>query len=52
MSVLFVEIGCEEIPARLQVKAVADLRDSLCGRLVGLLSRAGAHGCQPASYGC
>ena len=24
MSVLFVEIGCEEIPARLQVKAVAE----------------------------
>ena len=36
MSVLFVEIGCEEIPARLQVKAVAGLRDSLCGRLVEL----------------
>ena len=36
MSVLFVEIGCEEIPARLQVKAVADLCDSLCGRLVAL----------------
>ena len=36
MSVLFVEIGCEEIPARLQVKAVADLRNSLCGRLVAL----------------
>ena len=36
MSVLFVEIGCEEIPARLQVKAVADLRDSLCGRLAAL----------------
>ncbi|MEC7706273.1 MAG: glycine--tRNA ligase subunit beta, partial [Pseudomonadota bacterium] len=36
MSVLFVEIGCEEIPARLQVKAVADLCDSLCGRLIAL----------------
>ena len=36
MSVLFVEIGCEEIPARLQVKAVADLRDNLSGRLVAL----------------
>ncbi len=36
MSVLFVEIGCEEIPARLQVKAVADLRDGLCRRLVAL----------------
>ena len=29
MSVLFVEIGCEEIPARLQVKAVNDLCDKL-----------------------
>ena len=36
MSVLFVEIGCEEIPARLQVKAVSDLCDSLCGRLRAL----------------
>ena len=36
MSVLFVEIGCEEIPARLQVKAVNDLCDNLCGRLVAL----------------
>ena len=36
MSVLFVEIGCEEIPARLQVKAVADLRDGLCRRLAAL----------------
>ena len=36
MSVLFVEIGCEEIPARLQVKAVADLCSNLCGRLSAL----------------
>ena len=36
MSVLFVEIGCEEIPARLQVKAVADLSYGLCRRLVAL----------------
>ena len=36
MSMLFVEIGCEEIPARLQVKAVDDLCDGLCGRLVAL----------------
>ena len=36
MSVLFVEIGCEEIPARLQAKAVTVLCDSLCSRLVAL----------------
>ena len=36
MSVLFVEIGCEEIPARLQEKAIADLRDGLCRRLAAL----------------
>ena len=36
MSVLFVEIGCEEIPALLQVKGVADLRDGLCRRLAAL----------------
>ncbi len=36
MSVLFVEIGCEEIPARLQVKAVADLCNGLCRRLAAL----------------
>ena len=36
MSVLFVEIGCEEIPALLQVKAVGDLCDGLCRRLTAL----------------
>ena len=36
MSVLFVEIGCEEIPAHLQVKSVADLSDGLCRRLAAL----------------
>ena len=53
MSVLFVEIGCEEIPARLQVKALL-----ICvifmwpASSIGLYGRAGAHGCKPASYGC
>ena len=36
MSVLFVEIGCEEIPARLQVKAVEELSHGLCRRLAEL----------------
>jgi glycyl-tRNA synthetase beta chain len=36
MSTLFVEIGCEEIPARLQTKAIADLSDGLCRRLAAL----------------
>lgn len=29
MAVLFLEIGCEEIPARLQKKAIADLKKGL-----------------------
>ena len=36
MSELFVEIGCEEIPARLQVKAVEELSYGLCRRLAEL----------------
>jgi len=33
MAVLFLEIGCEEIPARLQKKAIADLKKGLVERL-------------------
>ena len=36
MSTLFVELGCEEIPARLQKKAITDLADGLCRRLSAL----------------
>ena len=36
MSTLFVELGCEEIPARLQKKAISDLANGLCDRLAAL----------------
>ena len=36
MSTLFVELGCEEIPARLQVRAIADLMQGLCSGLSAL----------------
>ena len=36
MSALFVELGCEEIPARLQARAGADLLKGLCQALTGL----------------
>ncbi|MGB0939933.1 MAG: glycine--tRNA ligase subunit beta [Candidatus Puniceispirillaceae bacterium] len=36
MAVLFLEIGCEEIPARLQKKAIADLKKGLVERLSAL----------------
>ncbi len=36
MAVLFVEIGCEEIPARLQKKAIADLQKGLTDQLSAL----------------
>ena len=36
MSTLFVELGCEEIPARLQGKAISDLMQGLCAGLSGL----------------
>ena len=36
MSTLFVELGCEEIPARLQKKAISDLADGLSRRLSDL----------------
>ena len=36
MAILFVEIGCEEIPARLQKKAIADLQKSLVDQLCAL----------------
>ena len=36
MAILFVEIGCEEIPARLQKKAIADLQKGLVDQLCAL----------------
>ena len=36
MAVLFVEIGCEEIPARLQKKAISDLQDMFVNQLTAL----------------
>ena len=36
MAVLFVEIGCEEIPARLQKKAISDLQDMFVKQLTAL----------------
>jgi glycyl-tRNA synthetase beta chain len=36
MAILFVEIGCEEIPARLQKKAISDLQDMFVKQLTAL----------------
>ena len=36
MAILFAEIGCEEIPARLQKKAIADLQKGLVDQLCAL----------------
>ena len=36
MSTLFVELGCEEIPARLQARAISDLMQGLCSGLSAL----------------
>ena len=36
MAILFVEIGCEEIPARLQKNAIAELQKGLVDQLCAL----------------
>ena len=36
MSIVFVELGCEEIPARLQARAISDLMQGLCSGLSAL----------------
>ena len=36
MSTVFVELGCEEIPARLQARAISDLMQGLCSGLSAL----------------